>query len=246
VLRRRRAWHEPAPRGWSRALRGLLVAAVGISVPVVVAVWVTASFAPRPAEPPPPPALGRTGASAGGGDLSGRWTLDAEHSWVGYRIGEYIPRLNDTFEVVGRTDAVSGMLALTDGRIEGAWVEADLRALTSDNERRDRAIQRRFLESAAYPEARFAITEPIALLGTPEPGEPTTVPVTGTLTLREQSAVVRPLLRARWDGGEELRVVGTLPVTLDAHGIRNPVLPGFRTVAEDATIELDLTFTAGD
>jgi polyisoprenoid-binding protein YceI len=241
MLRRKRAWHEPERGGWPKAIRGLLVAAVGIGVPLGIWIWISSALTPRPEEQPPPPTLGRAEVTAPAGELEGAWTLDPASSWVGYRIEELIPRLDEHFEVVGRTDLVAGRLVLDDTTVEEGWVEADLRGLESDIERRDRAIQRRFLESLEHPDARFALTEPVSLLGAPEPGEPATLAVTGELTLRETTIAVRPLLRVRWDG-DRIRVVGTLPVELADYGIRNPVLPGFRIVEEQGVIEVDLTF----
>jgi polyisoprenoid-binding protein YceI len=241
VFARRRAWHEPEPRGWHRALRGLLTAAIGIGVPVVVFVWIWSAVAPRPAEQPPPPSIAHATVPEPDRGPEGVGVVDGDASWVGYRIEELVPRLGEHFEVVGRTTTVSGRLTLDGSTVVDALVQANVRDLESDNDRRDRALQRRFLESLEYPDARFAIVEPIPLLGIPEAGEPTTVAVTGELTVRETTRVVRPLLRVRWDG-DRIRTVGTVPIELADYGVRNPVLPGFRIVEESGVIELDLTF----
>ncbi len=241
MLRRRRSWHDPEPSGWRRALRGLLTAAVGIGIPLALFFVMGPAITPRPGPQPPPPELGRAAVEDPAGELDGSWTLDPEASWVGYRIQEELPRLRDLFDAVGRTDEVAGALEVSGAKVTAGWVEADLFQLESDSERRDRAIQVRYLESEQYPDARFELSERVGLLDTPEPGVPVEVPVVGELTLRETTRTVRPRLRARWDG-ERIRVVGALDVTLADYDIRAPRLPGFRNVEDEGVIEINLTF----
>ena len=179
---------------------------MGIGVPIGIVVWGSTLIAPRPGEQPPPPSLEPAPTDAVARDPDGVWVLDPERSWVGYRIEEYLPRLGDHFEVAGRTPAVTGRVVIDGPVLEDALVQADLRELESDIERRDRAIQRRFLESLEHPTARFEVPEPVTLLDVPDPGAPTAVPVPGELTFRDRTQGVQPLLDVRWDG-DELRVV---------------------------------------
>lgn len=237
--------YEPERSDRTKVVRGLLTIVIGVGVPLLLFVWIWGNVVPRPDEQPPPPELGRATVAAPTRDLDGSWMLDADASWLGYRAREEIPRLRDTFDAVGRTDAVVGELTLEGTTLTEAWVEADLRELESDSEFRDRAIRPRYLESSTYPRARFHIVEPVPLLGPPEPGEPVRVSVPGELTIRETTRPITPWLRARWDG-DAIRVIASITITLEDYGIRAPSIPGFRIVEEDSDIEMDLTFVPAD
>lgn len=180
-----------------------------------------------------------------GGTIDGTWTLtpnDAEGSFVGYRVQEQFG--GDLVEntATGRTTDVRGSMTITGTTVSEARVDANLRELRSDRDRRDNALKTRGLQTDEFPEATFVLTEPIELPGDPTPGRKVRVAANGDLTLHGITRSVRFPLEARWDG-QAVQVVGELPIRFAEFGITPPDVAGFVTVKDAGTIELQLFFT---
>lgn len=167
---------------------------------------------------------------------AGRWTVAAGSS-LSYRVSEPLD-----VTVVGRTEAVQGDLDIdVDGpelTLTGGTVRADLRELRSDAAARDTELRGRILETEEFPEAVFTLQGPVDL-GRVLPGEPTRVEVPGELTVRGRTASQTADLTARWDGAE-LRIVGSLGISLADYAVEVPRVAGVSTINDDARIEVDL------
>lgn len=220
-------------------MRGLLKLVVGLGLPIV-ALMLVMQWIERPVpDPPDPPQLAEAQASPAAPPPDGRWEVAADDSFVGYRIGERNVRRRLDGDAVGRTDEIEGFAAVSGGVVEEAEVRADLRQLTSDEQRRDRAIKTRYLESNEHPEARFTLTEPFAVASGIPDGRVVTHQVAGLLEIRGIEQEVVAELRVRWDG-DEVAVVGAVPIELADFDISAPSIYLFREVEDHGEIELDL------
>lgn len=237
----RRAWHEQ-PTKRERALKGLYRALVGIGLPLLLLIVLVNLLTAKPGEQPPPPELAAADVE-GDVPLDGVWRL--EEGWVGYRILEDLPRLRGKHEVVGRTEAVDGVLEIDGTSVVRAELHADLGRLRSDSERRDRVLYNRYLETGEYPDASFTLPEPLSLMGLPAPGEPTNLTIPGEVTLHGETRTEDVSLEILWTGAR-LHVVGRVHVVLADYGIRPPRIFGFRLVDYEGDIELHLEFLPAD
>lgn len=225
-------------------VRKLLSAVLGIGIPLAIFLAFVYAIIIRPADAPDVAALTEAtlAPGAGGADLvgspDGTWTL--AEGWIGYRVVEHWARLHEPGEGVGRTEAVEADLVIEDLTLTELEAVADLTDLSSDRANRDDVIRVRYLESNAFPEADFVLTEPLPLQ--PAPGAVAEFTAAGVLEVRQISLPVTVEGEARWDG-EELRVVGSAPVTLTDFGIELPDIIAFVKVEDLAAFEFDLTFT---
>lgn len=160
-------------------------------------------------------------------------------TFVGFRIAEELTTVGDT-EAVGRTPAVEGGLTLDGTTLVAATIVADLTELTTDISRRDGATQRA-LNTATSPTTTFTLTEPVDLGTDPVVGEPVSVEATGELALNGVTQPVTLTLDAvLLDGVAGLLVTGSFPLTLADHDLVAPSAPVVVSVADTATVELQL------
>jgi polyisoprenoid-binding protein YceI len=233
-------------RGWSaRRWAAAIAAAVLLLLGGAYAVFAFIAGG----DAPPPVALSSPSASTGGsstgatssGDPAGAWTVDPGASFVGYRVREQLASLPAPSDAVGRTAAVTGSLQIDGPEISVVEVTADLTQLTSDESRRDDRIRSSGLETDAFPEATFTLTEPIVFETEPEDGETVEVTASGDLTLHGVTRSVEIPIQARRTG-DTIEVVGSLEITFADYDIAAPSFGGFVTVQDHGTIELQLTF----
>lgn len=232
---RHRALDQP------RRLRALLVGSLALAAIVAGGALVQA----QDASPAPSPA-----AEAG---IDGTWSIDTEigdfsdysSSWVGFRVAEELQGLGNV-EAVGRTPVVSGSLEAAGTSIDAATIEVDLTTITSDQPRRDPAIQRA-LDTVTFPIATIASRGPADLGALPVEGEPFSATLPATLTIRGISQDVDvPLTGQRV--GDVVVVVGTLPIDFTAFDVTMPTAPVVLSVEDTGSLEwqLFLRRTAGD
>lgn len=222
-------------------MRSLLRFLAGVVLPIALIVVGAQLLRPGTVEEPPPPSLEADATSAPTTEpAEGTWRVVAEESFVGYRIEERDPtRGARTNEAVGRTRAIEGRVTVDDGAVVEATVAVDLTELTSAEPRRDQMIRRRYLASFDYPEARFELTDPVAL-AQPGDGAVAETVVEGRLELRERSAPITVPVEVVSDA-RSARVVGRGRVRLDDYDIAPPRIAGFRFVADEGYVEVDLT-----
>ena len=127
--------------------------------------------------------------------------IDSTQSSAAYAVEEIFFSDNRLFTAVGLTNAVEGAFEVTsNGKPSGkvTRIRVDLRTLTSDSPRRDRAIRRQWLESDKYPYADFVSTGSLNLPESYTEGAQVTFTLVGDMTVRD---VTKPV---------EWTVVGTL------------------------------------
>jgi polyisoprenoid-binding protein YceI len=104
-----------------------------------------------------------------------RLVIEQPGNEVRYRVRERLFGKDFDNDAVGVTQAVSGEIAFADdGSViaEGSKITIDLTGLKSDQERRDRYVQGRILETAKFPAVVF---EPTSVRGAPR-----TLPTSGS------------------------------------------------------------------
>lgn len=177
---------------------------------------------------------------------SGRWTIDrtitnaqGSGSFAGFRIDEVLLSVGST-TAVGRTPAVEGSVTVSVSTVSAAQITADLTVVTTNDSRRDDAVQRA-LATSRYPDATFVLTQPIQLASVPAEGERITVPATGDLTIRGVTRTVTMDLQAQLQG-DVLVVVGSAPIRLADFGVTAPTAPIVASVEDAGTFEFQLYF----
>jgi polyisoprenoid-binding protein YceI len=184
----------------------------GVVVLLLLAGWFTvASAGPQPG--PPPLAL-PAGAAAGQSQaLDGTWTV-LPSSVAGFRVREtFFGRSND---VVGRTNSVTGSIALTGTQVSSATFRIDLTTIKITGKTQPQFATS--LNTQGHPVATFSLSRPITLDPGLATGATVTAAATGQLTL---DGVSRP---TTWQftgrrGAAGLQAVGSIPITFSDWGI---------------------------
>lgn len=170
--------------------------------------------------------------------LDGTWSA-GPGSTVGYRVKEVL--FGQDTEGVGRTEDVTGTVAVEGTAVTAAEFEVDMTTITSDEERRDGQFQGRLLDTAQFPTSTFTLTEAIDLGAEAEAGELVSASAVGELTLRGTTRPVTIELEARRTG-DVFEVAGSLPIVFADWGIPNPSNVA-ASVGDDGTLELLLVLS---
>jgi polyisoprenoid-binding protein YceI len=145
---------------------------------------------------------------------------------------------------VGRTSELTGSLILDGSTITSVEVTANVNALRSDNENRDRQLERQALETAQFPTATFKLTSPIELAAAPVDGQTLSATATGELTLHGVTRAVEIPLEARLSG-DVVTVTGSIDMLFADYGIDQPVSFVVLSIEDHGTMELQLHFRRG-
>lgn len=208
----------------------------------------TVTRLPHSPAPPPPTATAAAPAVAtpAAGAADGTWKVDqsitnaqGSGSFTGFRIDEVLVSVGKA-TAVGRTTSVQGSLPVSGSTVTGAEIAADLTDITTNDSRRDGAVQRA-LATSRYPNATFVLTQPISVGSVPTDGQRITVPATGDLTIHGVTRPVTIELQAQLQGGV-LVVVGSAPVVLADYGVTAPTAPVVASVEDEGTFEFQLYF----
>ena len=180
------------------------------------------------------------GASAvpTGDAIDGTWTV-GPGSIAGYRVEEVL--FGQSSEAAGRTESITGAVAIAGTTIESADFTVDLTTVASDDNRRDNQFHGRIMETGTFPTATFALAGPIALPSVPADLEQITVPASGQLTMHGVTRTVAIDLLARRNG-EAIEVNGTIPITFSDYEINNPS-GGPAQVGDEGELEVLLVFS---
>jgi polyisoprenoid-binding protein YceI len=181
-------------------------------------------------DPPPVTSAPTTGAGSA-------WQA-TDASQVGYRVEEVLFGVNTT--AVGRTNQVTGSLAIDGTTVTNVDFTVDVASITSDEGRRDSQFRGRIMSADEFPTATFALTQPIELGLEPSDGAETTTQATGDLTLRGVTNSVTFDLTAKQDNGL-IGVQGSIPVLFSDYGIANPSTGGI-TTEDNGLVEFVLVF----
>ena len=173
-----------------------------------------------------------------GTGIEGTWAV-GDGSVVGYRIKEVL--FGQDSEAVGRTERVTGQVAIEGTTVITASFEVDMTTFESGESQRDRQFEGRIMEVEQFPTATFELTQPIELGSVPAEGEERTVTATGELTLHGVTRAVEIELIARLDG-TTFAVDGTTTVTFTDYGIDDPS-GGPASVGDEGELEVLLVFS---
>ena len=231
--------------------RNLAIGAIlGLAV-VVFAVWFLIFRDTAPPEASLEDAVGSVssttlGAASPGGSLDGTWTVDTtvgngvldDGSYVGYRVQEELATIGAK-TAVGRTPVLTGSFEFSGTTLTAGEIVADVTQLTSDDSRRDGAIQRQALETGTFSEASFRLTEPVDLGATPAAGESFTADATGELTLQGVTRTVTVPINGQLVG-DTVVVVGRLEIAFADYDIEKPTAGIVLSVDDVGEMEFQL------
>ncbi len=176
-----------------------------------------------------------------------RFVIVPAASKVTYRVAEtFIREGNRLNTAVGATQGVRGEIRInrTDPKQTTIGpITVDISQLRSDSERRDQAIQNRWLESARFPTARFTATAIRGLPATYQEGQELRLQISGNLKVR---GVVRPVTfdAAVKVAGTMLSGTATTTVRMTDFGFDPPSILGILRAENEVAIEFAITARA--
>lgn len=193
-----------------------------------------------------------------GSATDGVWTVDTSigmfdatcltevcgSSFAGFRINEELANFGAK-TVVGRTPGVSGSMEIVGSQVIGAEFLVDMSGLITDNDSRTNALRRENggLETEAFPEARFELSQAIDLGSVPAEGASIEVQATGNLTVHGVTNEVTIPLTAEVQAGVVI-VFGNLEgILLADYDIPKPSAAVVVSVEDNAIMELQLFLT---
>lgn len=176
-------------------------------------------------------------ASAAGFD--GVWAPTAA-SEFGYRVDEVLGGVNVT--AVGRSNEIDGALTI-DGSTASIEATVQVDSIESDDSRRDGAFRGTIMDTANFPTATFATTEPIDFGSIPAEGDQVTTVAVGELTLKGVTLPVSFEVTAE-ASATSIGVLGNIPITFTDYGIDNPSNPAV-SLEDDGVVEFVLVFERG-
>lgn len=196
-----------------------------------------------------PAAAAAAAAAEGAGDsgVAGTWTVnrsitnaEGTGSFGGFRVNEQLVGVGAA-TAVGRSRTVEGTLTVEGTTVTAASISVDLTAITTNDSRRNDAVQRA-LSTSQFPKAMFTLTRPVSVGSAPGEGERIDVKATGDLTIKGVTRSVTVDLSAQLQGGV-LVGVGSTPVTFADFGVRAPTAPIVASVEDHGVMEFQLYFT---
>jgi polyisoprenoid-binding protein YceI len=170
--------------------------------------------------------------------VQGTWNV-APGSVAGYRVKETL--FGQSTTAVGRTKTITGSVTIRATQVIAAQFSVDMTAVKSDQGGRDAQFQGRIMDTASYPTATFALTQPINLGTIPAVGTTVSETAMGKLTLHGITKVVAFAIQARRTDAT-LSVSGSIPVVFADYGIPNPSF-GPAATGNNGTLEFLLDFS---
>lgn len=185
-----------------------------------------------------------TAAAPPAGDVAGTWTIAGGEA--GYRVREKLANLPAQSDAVGRTNAITGQVTISEQggayRATSANFTVDVAKLKSNEHRRDNRIRTIGLETDKYPQADFVATGPIEIPQDAVEGKLVTVQAEGDMTLHGVTKRVSLPLQVQRDGNQ-IRIVGNYDFAWDDFGITPPSVPPFVSVTGNPKLEFDVTLS---
>ena len=181
------------------------------------------------------------------GGIDGTWNVatstGSDASFVGYRVQEQLAGIGAN-TAVGRTSKVTGSLTIAGSQVSAVTIEADLTALQSNDNNRDRQLSNQGIQTGQFPTATFKLTSPLDLGSVPTDGKQISVTAKGDLTLHGQTKAVEIPLTATLSGSL-IVVKGSLPIVFADYGVDKPNSFKVLSIDDHGTMELQLIFTKG-
>jgi polyisoprenoid-binding protein YceI len=240
----RRLLHAPRTvRGWliSSLVALVVVGGAGYGVFAVVA----GGSSPAPLSLSPSNSSGTGTAQPAISHVAGTWSVGTG-SVAGYRVHEKLAVLPAPSDAVGRTSDVTGTATVVNSggghSVSAADFTVQVSTLSSDRAMRDQRVHTLGLQTDTYPTATFKLAQPITLPASATSGQAVKVTATGALTMHGVTKTVSIPLDLRLSGSS-FEVVGSINFPWSEFGMTAPNFGNFVTVADTATMELDLKFT---
>ena len=171
------------------------------------------------------------------------FVIDPAQSEVSYFVEEeFFGAAVPFVTAVGKTSAITGSIGLL---VNGSSVQiaeneftVDLRTLTSDQARRDRAIRRDWLQSETYPFASFKASEVANLPADAALGQDVSFQLVGDITVREITQPITWDVTARLDGSS-LSGTATANLLMVDFGFDPPNIANMLKVTDGVTLTLN-------
>jgi polyisoprenoid-binding protein YceI len=174
------------------------------------------------------------------------YTISPEESQVRFELDEDLGGIRNT--VIGTTNQVAGEIALDSSDPSSTQVGIILinaRALVTDNDFRNRAIQNRILNTGSFEFIEFA---PSAIEGMPDTvglGETVDFVIVGDLTIRDITNEVSFEVKATLVSEDEITGTASSVVSREDYGLSIPEVPRVANVEEDVEITIDFVAKSG-
>ena len=188
-----------------------------------------------------------------GGGVEGTWVVDldsgtfdfedtATGTFVGFRVEEELSSIGSA-TAVGRTPEVTGEITISGTTLEAATFEADMTAITTNEQRRDDRVQGA-LDTSQFPTATFTLTEPVDLGAAAAEGGPVAVTAVGDLTIHGITRAVEIPLEAQLVN-DSIVVVGSMEIVFADYDVEVPSAPVVLSAEDHGILEVQLLFTRG-
>ena len=127
---------------------------------------------------------------------------------------------------VGRTNQITGSLAIAGTQVTDAEFVVDVASIESDEGRRDGQFRGRIMSTDEFPTATFTLTAPVDVPASALAGSPADVTLVGDLTLHGVTQSVEIPAQAQLVDGQ-IQVAGSLPIVLADYEFVAPNVGGF-------------------
>ena len=173
------------------------------------------------------------------------FTIDSAASQVRFQLDEDLRGTRTT--VVGSTDQVAGQLSLNLADLSQTQVgiiQINARALATDNNFRNRAIQNEILETGSFEFITFTPTGIEGLPASATVGETISFNLVGDLTIRDITMPATFAVEATADSETTITGTATSIVNRADFGLNIPSVPNVANVEEEVELYIDFTANA--
>ena len=173
------------------------------------------------------------------------FSIDSAASQVRFQLDEDLRGTRTT--VVGSTDQVAGQLSLNLADLSQTQVgiiQINARALATDNNFRNRAIQNEILETGSFEFITFTPTGIEGLPASATVGETISFNLVGDLTIRDITMPATFAVEATADSETTITGTATSIVNRADFGLNIPSVPNVANVEEEVELYIDFTANA--
>ncbi|NLU83515.1 YceI family protein [Rhodococcus sp. HNM0569] len=157
---------------------------------------------------------------------------------AGYTVHETLVGAQST--VSGSTGEVTGWALVNGDIVRNGEVHVKVSGIRTDSAQRDEYFANTLMRAPDFPDALFALVEPVDISSVPADGALGTVTTRGELTLKGQTVPVTVNMQVRKEPAG-LIVAANVPVWWRDFGIEPPSL-GFVSVAPNGTLDFVVNF----